>query len=37
MKDGVGGGRKNYCPECAESILARVELDVLALRSTLRS
>ena len=37
VKDAAGGGRRNYCPECAKAIFERVDLDVAELRAVLSS
>jgi hypothetical protein len=35
IRDVASGGSKNYCPECAEAIFTRVDLDLAALRNAL--
>lgn len=35
IKDSAGGGSKNYCPECANAIFAKVDVDLEALRAEL--
>lgn len=35
VKDPAGGGSKNYCPECADAIFAKVDVDLAALRAEL--
>jgi hypothetical protein len=35
VKDPASGGSKNYCPECADEILLRVDVDLAALRNEL--
>jgi len=37
IKDAASGGKKSYCPACAEDIFARVEGDLAALRNELRA
>jgi hypothetical protein len=35
IKDSASGGSKNYCPECANAIFAKVDVDLAALRAQL--
>lgn len=35
VRDPASGGSKNYCPDCAEQIFVRLEVDLAALRAEL--
>jgi hypothetical protein len=35
IKDTASGSRRNYCPQCADEIFARVDVDLAALRAEL--